>query len=266
MEIEIRSLTTVEELQQIMDVEKEIWNFPPIPIHQTLTVAKNGGIILGAFVEEKMIGFLYSFPGFNGKSIYLCSHMLGILPPYQKQGIGAKLKRKQAELAKQFGYQFITWTFDPLESKNAYFNLHKLGAKGAHYEENYYGYLQDKLNKGLPTDRMIIEWDVRAETSKPEVEIKERSFLLLKDEKLYPQITEQFEVLDTNPQNYWFVTIPNDFQQIKKTNIDLAHTWRLETRKVFQKLFSLDYEATDLITDEENRVCYYIFTKRGGFM
>src|SRR5699024_10712291 len=89
---------------------------------------------------------------------YLCSHMLGILPEYRKGGLGVKMKLKQADIAKALGYQMITWTFDPLESLNAYVNLHKLGAVAAHYKPNHYGSMDDKLNKGLPSDRIQIEW------------------------------------------------------------------------------------------------------------
>lgn len=260
MDVEIRSLTTVEELQQISEVEKEVWNLPPLPIHQTLTVAKNGGIILGAYLEEKLIGFLYSFPGFDGNSTYLCSHMLGILPQYQRCGIGAKMKFEQAKLAKQLGYRLITWTYDPLESKNAYFNLHKLGAKGAQYKENYYGYLQDKLNKDLPTDRIIIEWNLDEEKVEREVEINEDNLLITVNENGLPNVTNQFDELDQTDRSYWVVTIPSDFQQMKKTNKDLARTWRFTTRKVFQQLFSLEYEAIDI--EPEETYSHYIFTKR----
>src|SRR5690625_4973621 len=155
--VEIRKLTTMEDLQQLSKVEKTVWNMAPIPIHQTFTAMKHGGILLGAFSGTKMVGFSYGFAGFKGKDPYLCSHMLGILPEYRKSGLGKNMKLKQAQLAKQKGYRMITWTFDPLESKNAYLNLHQLKAKGATDKKDVDGNMNDKLNQGLPTDTIEIE-------------------------------------------------------------------------------------------------------------
>lgn len=258
MDVEIRILKTVEEIEKINMVEKEVWNLPPLPIHQTITVAKNGGIILGAFLKDRLIGYLYSFPGFREKA-YLCSHMLAILPPYQQQGIGEKMKRKQRELAKQLGYEMITWTFDPLESKNAYFNLHKLGAIGVNYEENYYGYLNDNINKGLPTDRMIIEWNVNEEKEKRKIDMNENNVLLTRDESGNPFIHDHFELLPS--QRYFFVAIPKNFQEIKKEDRKLAQSWRFATRKVFQKLCSSGFVAIDLVSYDEHS-SFYLFSKR----
>src|SRR5699024_12323394 len=97
-------------------VEAQVWKMDPIPIHQTFTALQNGGIILGAFDNKKLIGFLNSFPGFIRGNTHLCSHMLGILPEYRTVGLGEKMKLKQAKLAREAGYSLISWTFDQLES------------------------------------------------------------------------------------------------------------------------------------------------------
>src|SRR5690606_22424048 len=105
------------------------------------------------------------------------------------------------------------------------------------YKENYYGYLQDKLNKDLPTDRIIIEWNLDEEKVEREVEINEDNLLITVNENGLPNVTNQFDELDQTDRSYWVVTIPSDFQQMKKTNKDLARTWRFTTRKLFQQLF-----------------------------
>lgn len=233
---------------------------PPIPVHQTFTAMNNGGIILGAFAEEKMIGFLYSFAGYDGKNPYLCSHMLGILPPYRKTGLGVKMKMRQAELAKELGYSMITWTFDPLESKNAYINLHKLGACGAFYHENHYGDLNDQLNQGLPTDRIQVKWDLQVTSRKKKSCFNENNLLLQMDEKGFPLTTN---TSDLQNEDIWFMAIPNDFQSLKKNQIDLAKIWRYETRKVFQKLFAVGYVATDLMNIKTEKQSYYVFSNGG---
>lgn len=257
--IDIRALTTIEELHKLEEVETAVWEMSSLPIHQTYTAMKNGGILLGAFDEQKMVGFLYSFAGFNEESVYLCSHMLGILPEYRKSGLGVDMKLKQAELAIQKGYKMITWTFDPLESKNAYLNLHKLGARGATYKENYYGNLNDKLNQGLPTDRIHIEWDIDKQTSRKGHVFHENKVLLTAGKAGIPIITDMFT--QSLEADKWFVAIPWDFQKLKHENIELAKQWRYRTREVFQRLFEEGFQATDLLMDQAKNENYYVFTK-----
>ncbi|QGS68395.1 GNAT family N-acetyltransferase [Oceanobacillus sp. 143] len=188
--IEIRPLETMDELIEMQKVEESVWQADSIPVHQTYTVLNNGGIILGAFDQNKMIGFLYSFAGFDGKSAYLCSHELGILPAYRKGGLGERMKQMQADLAKEAGYEIITWTFDPLESVNAYLNLHKLGAEGVLYKENYYGVMEDELNQGLPSDRIHIKWKINQRNIVRDLSIQQSQVLLEKKQDGSPQITD----------------------------------------------------------------------------
>ncbi|UCZ52925.1 GNAT family N-acetyltransferase [Bacillus shivajii] len=259
-QIEMRQLTTMEELTTMQHVEKSVWNMHPIPVHQTYTALKNGGVILGAFANEKMIGFLYSFAGFDGKEPYLCSHMLGILPEYRKGGLGVCMKLKQAEVAERMGYSKITWTFDPLESLNAYLNLHKLGAVGSYYKENNYGSMNDELNQGLPTDRIVIEWKMNGRPKRNIVFDKTK--LLLDMDNGHPVTTKVFTDEFPNESNEWFIAIPANFQSMKQENIKLAKEWRYETRKVFQALYSHGYEAKDLIHDRSSQLSYYYFSKK----
>lgn len=262
-QINIRQLTSLSELQLIPDLERKVWNMAPIPIHQTYTALLNGGIILGAYHHDQMIGFLYSFPGFDGKQTYLCSHMLGILPEYQVKGLGEKMKRKQAELAKQYGYAFITWTYDPLESKNAYLNIHKLGAVGATYSPDHYGDLQDELNTGLPTDRITIEWYIQQEQSnkRNQATLDQERILLDVNEQRQPTVIKSLSNEVLEKERNWFVAIPQDFQTIKKENMELAKNWRYRTREMMQTLFSLGFQAKDVIRHPEKHVSYYVFEK-----
>src|SRR5699024_188214 len=114
------------EMEAVYELETRIWETEIVPPHQTITVVRNGGLMLGAYDGEKLIGFSYSFPGFANDERYLCSHMLGIHPDYRSRGIGRQLKEVQLKTARSMGYKKITWTFDPLETRNAYLNLSKL--------------------------------------------------------------------------------------------------------------------------------------------
>ncbi|ASN05365.1 GNAT family N-acetyltransferase [Virgibacillus necropolis] len=257
----IRSLKTMKELRQMQVVEKAVWHMSPTPVHQTYTALNNGGIILGAFDGDKLIGFLYSFAGFDGRNTYLCSHMLGILPEYRTGGLGVKMKWKQAELARKMGYEMITWTFDPLESVNAYLNLHKLGARGAIYKENHYGSMDDELNQGLATDRIQIKWDIGKRETHHGIPFNEAKVLLDITAEGYPVVTDMFHSIIGEANDTWFIAIPAKFQAIKQNDFQLAEKWRSETRKVFQTLFSKGYQARDVIRDHTNQLSYYAFTK-----
>src|SRR5690625_4668928 len=259
-QIEIRSIETLEELKSMQQVEKSVWQMPTIPIHQTYTALNNGGVILGAYDKDKIIGFLYSFPGFDGEKPYLCSHMLGIMADYRKDGLGKRKKLKQAEIAKQKGLSKITCTFDALESLNAYLNLHKLGAVGSRYKENHYGYMNDDLTQGLPTDRIQIDWILENENLSKAVSI-EREKVLLDSKKNQPILKDAFSKELSSGED-WFVAIPANFQKMKVGDFDLAKAWRYQTRKVFQALFSEGYAATDLIRHHEDGTCYYYFSKQ----
>ncbi|WP_284139118.1 GNAT family N-acetyltransferase [Virgibacillus sp. LDC-1] len=263
--IDIRRLHSLEELNEMQQIEEQVWEMPPTPVHQTYTACNNGGILLGAYDENRMIGFLYSFAGFDGSAPYVCSHMLGILPAYQKLGVGMRMKLEQARIAKDLGYHMITWTYDPLETKNAYLNIHKLGAAGVQYKEDHYGTLDDGLNQGLATDRFLVAWHLHKEPIKKEVhEISEHLLLLKVGENDQPAITDTFNsanLVEIECKDGWFVAVPDHFQQIKQRDLPLAKAWRSATRRVFMALFSNGYMATDIIRDKEQRICYYYFSK-----
>ncbi|MDQ3885024.1 MAG: GNAT family N-acetyltransferase, partial [Thermoproteota archaeon] len=112
MELTIKTVTDIEDFEKVHKLDLKIWGVDPVPTHQTMTAAKNGGFVIGAFDGEKCIGFQYSFAGFKDGEAYLCSHMMGIDPDYQNQGIGSRLKHRQAELATEMCYRKIRWTYD----------------------------------------------------------------------------------------------------------------------------------------------------------
>ena len=156
-----KTIEDLEEIKEVVILQSEIWSADVVsPLPQLLASIHHGGIIIGAFFENKLVGFCYGFAGFKNGEHYLISHMAGVRPQYQNYGVGYQLKLKQREWAIAYGYQKIVWTYDPLEVRNGYFNLCKLGAYSRKYYSSYYGDMQDKLNKDLPTDRLFIEWDI----------------------------------------------------------------------------------------------------------
>ena len=151
----------LEELRACVALQKEVWNFTDaelIPLRMFVVAEKVGGQVLGAFQGSEMVGFALSVPGTRSGQVYLHSHMLAVRKDHRNGGLGRHLKLLQREDALQRGIGLIEWTFDPLEIKNAYLNVEKLGAIARRYNINQYGITSSPLQGGLPSDRLIAEW------------------------------------------------------------------------------------------------------------
>ncbi|MCX6603629.1 MAG: acetyltransferase [Acidobacteria bacterium] len=160
--IVVRELVEHAELVTAVMLQKEIWGFADIdllPLRLFVVATKIGGQVLGAFDGDHMVGFLISIPGIkpDGRA-FLHSQMMGVVAEYRNAGAGRMMELKQRELALALGVNLIEWTFDPLELKNAFFNIERLGAVVKRYVLNQYGTTSSQLHAGLPTDRCIAEW------------------------------------------------------------------------------------------------------------
>jgi predicted GNAT superfamily acetyltransferase len=162
MTISIRQLTDREDLKAVVRLQRQIWGFEDvdlIPLRLFVVASKIGGQVYGAFDGAQLVGFCMAIPGLKpGGKTYLHSHMLGVLPEYRNTGVGRRLKLTQRDDALARGIDLIEWTFDPLELKNAFFNIERLGAIVRRYVPNQYGTTSSPLHGGLPTDRCIAEW------------------------------------------------------------------------------------------------------------
>jgi predicted GNAT superfamily acetyltransferase len=159
--IVIRQCRGIEELRACVALQKEVWNFSDadlVPLRMFVVAEKVGGQVMGAFEGERMVGFALSIPGTRSGHLYLHSHMLAVRKEYRNHGLGRRLKLFQREDALARGVELIEWTFDPLEIKNAYLNIEKLGAIARRYNINQYGITSSPLQGGLPSDRLIAEW------------------------------------------------------------------------------------------------------------
>lgn len=163
-EIVIRQLFHLDEFAEVLRLQKTIWGFADVdllPVRFLVVVSKIGGHVFGAYDGAEMVGFCFALPGVKtGGRPYLHSHMLGVLPKYHNAGIGRRLKLAQREEALGRGIGLMEWTFDPLELKNAFFNIERLGVIVRRYSENQYGITASPLHGGLPTDRCIAEWEL----------------------------------------------------------------------------------------------------------
>ncbi len=165
----IRKCAALAEMQACFALQKEVWKFSDadlVPVRMFVVAAKIGGQVIGAFVhrndekddKKEMIGFALAIPGMRNGRCYLHSHMLAVRQQYRNGGLGRRMKLYQREDALARGFELMEWTFDPLEVKNAYLNIEKLGAIARRYNVNQYGITSSPLQGGLPTDRLVAEW------------------------------------------------------------------------------------------------------------
>ncbi|SHF25631.1 hypothetical protein [Desulforamulus putei] len=262
-EIVIRPLTTVSDMKAVQELEQSVWETEiPVPIHQTLTVARNGGVLLGAFLGEQMVGMLYSFPGFLNNQIYLCSHTLAVRKDLRSMGIGEKLKLAQAEAALAKGYRLMTWTYDPLLTPNGYLNVGKLGVICSTYIENCYGEMNDSMNKGLPTDRFKVEWWLDRERhilpqgkeiSLIEWQLNDGGF------PVPHKLTDS--ILDAQVLR---VAVPAYFQDMREKDLALAREWRQYTRQVFVERFAAGWAVAGFRLHRGEPVHEYLLVPRAS--
>ena len=164
--IVLRRCHGLEELRACVALQKEVWNFSDaelVPLRMFVVADKVGGQVMGAFEGPNMVGFALSVPGTRSGHGYLHSHMLAVRKDHRNSGLGRRLKLLQREDALERGIDLIEWTFDPLEIKNAYLNIEKLGAIARRYNINQYGITSSPLQGGLPSDRLIAEWWLRSQ-------------------------------------------------------------------------------------------------------
>lgn len=169
--LKIRECTTIDELAKCVELQREVFALPETeisPVRHLVVTRSAGGFTLGAFLDDELVGFVLSVPGYSGGRRFFYSHMTAVRSGHQSFGIGARLKWAQRERSLAEGVKYIKWTFEPVKARNAYFNLEKLGAVVREFAENYYGVDYDTVPEmaeqiGLTSDRLFAEWELQSE-------------------------------------------------------------------------------------------------------
>jgi predicted GNAT superfamily acetyltransferase len=243
--IEVRLVRSHEEYAACERMSRDVWGVAErniVPRELLLTIQLNGGLVHGAFLRDgRLVGFCFAFAGLRQGRLRLCSHQLGVLPAFRGMGIGIALKQAQKQDALRLGYELISWTFDPLESRNAYINLHRLGCIARLYDRDHYGAMEDELNRDLPSDRFEAEWWLRK--SKAAATGGGIPLLLAFGSNGAPErrkiaLTDATAVL---------IQIPSDFQAVKRQDPELALHWRLESRAAFEAALGAGLAAVDFL-------------------
>ncbi len=292
-----------EEMSAVEELQRQVWpgsETDVVPAHLLITAVHNGGVVLGAMANEEIVGFVFGFPGLeftpDGPRPKHCSHMAGVRPDYRDSGIGFALKRAQWQMVRHQGLDHITWTYDPLLSRNAYFNIARLGAVCSTYRRSEYGNMRDELNAGLPSDRFQADWWINTRRVERRLGRRARPMLSLSHllrvgvHPLYALRPGPFDfapsartsrgepgdastsfsaVLPRPPEHVppleaqlIAAEIPPDFMALKSVDFPLARDWRFFSREFFEMAFAKGYIVTDFVFDksENGPRSFYILT------
>jgi len=284
MSVMIRRVRSVAEYHACEDLQRRAWamqdDLEIVPMHMMVAMQENGGLVLGAFEGSRVVGCVLGFPGLTaeGKPKH-CSHLMASDPECQGQGIGYQLKLAQREAALAQGFDLVTWTFDPLQARNAYLNLHKLGGVSARYLPDLYGPLMDGLNAGLPTDRLEVEWWIASQHVSDRLAGGQGG---IQDAAGYRAPADDGEWVlraEVTPDGHLVpgeanlhassgavrVEVPLDHSSTKSADLGAARAWRLETRRLFQHYFAAGYGALDFCRHQVERLerGWYVLRRDG---
>lgn len=253
--ISISVLTSAAEMAACESIQVTTWQMQDptdvVPVHQLLTAAKYGGLVIGAFAGAELVGLSYAFVGLQGGKTLLCSHMLAVLPAYRGLGVGWQLKAAQRDEALARGFDLIHWTYDPLQMVNGNLNIRRLGGIARTYIRDLYGTMNDGLNAGLPSDRLVVAWHLGTDRVREAIAgggapQPSLAACLAYDGRTLPDGGRPLAL-----------AIPARLQQLKQSDPAEALAWRLRTREAFERAFAAGYVLTGA---ESNS---YILTREG---
>lgn len=266
--IEIRRLNSLYEYRECEDLQMEVWGGLGVGNEVLLVTQKYGGLVLGAIAKGKLLGFIYAFLGrYHGRMVHW-SHLMAVGKRHRDKGLGFKMKLAHRELALQEGIKSICWTYDPLQSRNAALNIARLGARVEEYIPDCYGRFPSSLEKSLPSDRLVVNWQIGS----ARVARRLRGPWLRQVDLNLPRINE------TRRNNDGFIVnrgisfsfaeprllleIPTNTEEMRDHALKLAGRWRLETRRMFQRAIESGCRVLDFVTTGrgDGRRAFYVLS------
>lgn len=233
MSAEIKEVARMPQLRELAELFSSIWGFAdPLDASTLRALSHSGNYVAAAFAEGHMIGGLVGWLGGEPPNhLHMHSHILGVLPTTQARGVGFALKQHQRDWCMARGVMAIEWTFDPLVRRNAYFNLTKLGAGAVGYLVDFYGPMEDVINKGDESDRLLIRWDLDSE----------RARAAAAGHPIEPKADAGTRL----------VKVPDDIVAIRRSDPTLAGRWRHEVREALGGAMSNGFRVTGFTSDFE---------------
>ena len=259
VDIVVRDIDGQAEMRAVEELQKEVWGVPDldvVPLTQLVAAKASGGVLLGAFDNKILIGFAYGFAGFEHGRATHHSHMLAVKPAYRSHSVGYRLKLAQRDFVLAQGIGEMTWTFDPLQSVNAYFNFNRLSVVSKRYLVDFYGADAASFLHRNGTDRLWVTWPVvsrRVEErlKNPAVtrEYGEGESLVEVGENNIPRY---HDVNFANLGDVAFIEIPARIKEIERRSLELAADWREATRMAFTKAIDAGFVVIDFVRGGEN--------------
>lgn len=261
--ITVAPLTSNEQFRGVIELQRAAWGMDDlslVPPHILIAVAKAGGMVLGAYAGSDLVGFILGIVSrdeYDG-SIHLTSHMMGVHPNWQSRDIGFTLKHAQKTWARTHGIATVRWTFDPMETRNANLNIRKLGGRVIQFVPDYYGTsVGSELQRGLPSDRFVVEWNTELEHQ--ENTPREGEITISISEQ---KVTPRSDILKQVGIHSAQIPVPLDFQRLKQANFERAVQWQQALREVCSKLFEdRAMWISGFHADTSTRLGYYVLTK-----
>jgi predicted GNAT superfamily acetyltransferase len=251
--------------EAIMGEVFEFADINVIPAWQMYTSTHHGGVVLGAYVDDRMVGYSFAYPAFDGTSTYLFSSGLCVLKEHQSHGLGYRLKVEQGRQARSRGYEEIRWTVDPLNSKAMYV-YGKLGAVLVRYHREMYEHLQlGGADGGIVADEVEVKWKLGVrDTEMPHEQISsplQSIPCLTESESAGGMRVLVSAATDFEPHDPVVLEVPWDLQQLKAFSVDAATRWRLEVRALMEKLFSLGYQGVQVMLSKAEERSFVAFAR-----
>jgi predicted GNAT superfamily acetyltransferase len=267
VDVTIRRAEGLDDYLACVTLQKQVWGYTEsedLAAQPLLMIADRfGGSVLVALDSGRHIGFAFAMPGWKTpKRLFWWSHMSAVLPEYRNRDIGLALKLRQREEALKEGIDLIEWTFDPLQSLNAHFNLSKLGVIVREYEENVYGHTSSPLHRGLPTDRFVAEWHLHSERVRHRIDSAGKT-IILRDLDRLPRINTRTGAPNLELKDGpLLLEIPGNLDALRTRDLEQAKGWQSAIRVVCQHYFHAGFAVTDFIrVDAPEPQAFYVLEK-----
>ena len=274
--IEIRPFKSIDEFQKCVEFQAHTWGghfTERVPIAILKVSQRLGGIASGAYdTKGQLVGFIFGMTGVQNGEVVHWSDMLAVKPELRNSGLGVRLKDYQRKALLAKGIRKMHWTFDPLESKNAYLNLNKLGATSKEYVRDIYGQTDSPLHSGIGTDRLVTTWildsprtieRIQSEAPNSEAAQKVRHLSVFEVEKKHGLVRPMQPNLNLAVPAV-SIPIPLSIQSLKKASLELAVEWRVAVRDSLTTYITEGYEVTDLLRREDYSEYLLVEAKRLG--
>lgn len=268
--IRIRPLTTLEEFRACERIQKSAWGNVGVANEVLKVTAKYGGVVLGAEVNGKVAGFLYAFLARRHGRLIHWSHLMAVEPGFRDRGLGFRMKLAHRRLALAQGIRSICWTYDPLQSRNAALNIGRLGGRVNEYLENCYGRFESLIERGLPSDRLVVDWQIASGRVARRLAARGRA---LSGFASLPRVNETRTGAGGFVENRKLhlnlsaprlaVEIPANTDAMRARNLRLGERWRRESRRIFQRYFARGYCVEDFVPPGAPTAgrCFYILRR-----